>query len=62
MKLGSLGLPQHRLFALEEIEEATNNFESFLYFCLRQIQFIFLFDLKIVSIHASIQPGFMTFD
>lgn len=28
MKLGSLGLPQYRPFALEEIEEATNNFDE----------------------------------
>jgi len=28
MKLGSLGLPQYHSFALEEIEEATNNFDE----------------------------------
>lgn len=28
MKLGALGLPAYRTFSLEELEYATNNFES----------------------------------
>lgn len=27
-KLGALGLPAYRTFSLEEIEEATNNFDT----------------------------------
>ncbi|KAL0727509.1 hypothetical protein Bca4012_023602 [Brassica carinata] len=29
MKLGALGLPAYRTFSLEELEYATNKFESF---------------------------------
>jgi hypothetical protein len=28
MKLGALGLPPYRTFSLEEVEEATNNFDT----------------------------------
>lgn len=28
MKLGALGLPAYRTFSLEELEEATNNFDT----------------------------------
>lgn len=28
MKLGALGLPAYRTFSLEEVEEATNNFDT----------------------------------
>jgi hypothetical protein len=29
MKLGALGLPAYRTFSLEELEEATNNFDTY---------------------------------
>lgn len=28
MKLGAIGLPAYRTFSLEELEEATNNFDT----------------------------------
>lgn len=28
MKLGALGLPSYRTFSLDELEEATNNFDT----------------------------------
>lgn len=33
MKVGELGLPAYRTFSLEELEEATNNFDTSAFMC-----------------------------